>query len=174
MAARIAPLEAELVLLHHQWPTQADVTLVRCCGRRPIRTTYLPLLQLHPDVQALIVMQLATDTKDIAGVRAFQAFLEDYRGLRQLCHSARAFGGSSIASPLCEELICYADRVLGVEDVLLVCDRGTPPFDWRLPAERYGAYASAYRRRYGTAAAAAHVMSLDDAREWRHFADFNV
>jgi len=96
-------------------------------------------------VQALIVMQLATDTKNIAGARAFQAFFEDYRALRQLCHSARAFGGSSIASPLCEELMfCYADRGLGVEDVLLVCDRATPPFDWRLPAERYGARTRAH------------------------------
>eukprot|EP00966_Prymnesium_polylepis_P071672 1664542-Prymnesium_polylepis.1 len=59
----------------------------------------------------------------------------------------------------------YADRVLGVEDVLLMCYRATPPFDWRLPADRYGAYASAYRRRYGTAAAAAHVLSLDDAHD---------
>jgi hypothetical protein len=95
VAARIAALEAELVLLHHQLPTQADAALVRC-GRRPIGSSYLPLLQLHPDVQALIVMHLATDTKDIAGARAFQAFFEDYRALRQLCHSARVFGGSSI------------------------------------------------------------------------------
>ena len=150
LAARIAALEAELAAEQDK----RDAALVRC-KQRPIGRTRLPLCQLHADVQALIVMQLATDTEDLEGSRSVFDFVADFRALRQLCQAARSFGGDGLATPLqCEMALSPVIEEVGpyllVEQVLRVSFSVTPPFEWRLNATLYGPYACAYRNRYAS------------------------
>ena len=119
------------------------------------------LLALGDETHALIVMQLATDTKDFKGDRIIEAFLDDFRAVRQLCHAARHFGGDGVQPPAAVERATqhveeYGGPLVGLDDVL-IWPGVIPPFDWHLMAYEYKEYQGAYERRFPTYAMEDHL-----------------
>ena len=98
----------------------------------------------HSDVQAPR-RAAAGNRHDVAGIKPVEAFVADYRALRQLSRSVAAMvwrAEDGLAASECElalrELheLRHRHRTMLCLDGVLLCDRVTPPFEWRLLVRR--------------------------------------